>query len=159
MSINKILLFTSLNNLYNCTLINIFFYLFFLTAFKGRKNSAGLVCRKNIIAEQDAQVIKLMKKAGAILLCITNVSELGLWCEASNHIYGRTNNPYDTRRIVGSSGDGCIISGMGGLIGVSSDLSGGLRLSAYFNGIYAHKPTYGTGLIYSYLIIYIIGDF
>ena len=64
------------------------------------KFSSGLVCRKNIKAEEDADVIKQMKKAGAILLCTTNVSELGLYYESSNHVNGQTKNPYDTRRMV-----------------------------------------------------------
>lgn len=43
---------------------------------------------------------------GAILLCTTNVSELGMWWESDNPVYGRTNNPYDTRRTPGGSSGG-----------------------------------------------------
>ena len=70
------------------------------------RNSAGLVCRKHIRAEHDADIIKLMRQAGAILLCLTNTSELNLWFEASNKLYGRSFNPYDIRRMVGGSGEG-----------------------------------------------------
>ena len=45
--------------------------------------SSGLVCRKHIKAEEDADVVKLMKNAGAILLCTTNVSEIGLYYEVN----------------------------------------------------------------------------
>ena len=109
------------------------------------KNSVGLVCRKSIKADNDADVIKLMKNAGAILLCITNMSELGLWIETSNRVYGTTKNPYDIRRIAGGSagGEASLISGCGSLIGLGIDFNGGIRLSASFNGIFAHKPTNG----------------
>ncbi len=45
----------------------------------GMQFSSGLVCRKHLKAEEDADVIKNMKNAGAILLCTTNISELGLY--------------------------------------------------------------------------------
>lgn len=44
--------------------------------------------------------------SGAILVGNTNVSELGMWWESDNHVYGRTNNPYDTRRTPGGSSGG-----------------------------------------------------
>jgi hypothetical protein len=43
---------------------------------QGLRYTAGLVKRKNIIADFDADVVALMKKAGGIMLAITNVSEL-----------------------------------------------------------------------------------
>jgi fatty acid amide hydrolase 2 len=119
------------------------------------KNSVGLVCRKNIKADSDADVIKLMKNAGAILLCITNMSELGLWIETSNRVYGKTKNPYDIRRISGSvGGEASLISGCGSLIGLGTDFGGGIRLSASFNGIFAHKPTNGKYYLSVILLFY-----
>lgn len=72
----------------------------------GLRQAAGLHARKNFIAEEDADVVHLMREAGAIPLCVTNVSELCMWWESSNTIYGRTNNPYRTCRIVGGSSGG-----------------------------------------------------
>ena len=45
-------------------------------------------------------------QAGAIPLCVTNVSELGCWWESSNPIYGVTKNPYDILRTPGGSSGG-----------------------------------------------------
>lgn len=42
----------------------------------GLRYTAGLVKRRNIIAHFDADVVALMKKAGGIMLAVTNVSEL-----------------------------------------------------------------------------------
>lgn len=47
-----------------------------------------------------------MKRAGAILLAVTNVSELAMWWESHNHVHGRSRNSYNTSRIVGGSSGG-----------------------------------------------------
>ncbi|XP_069939006.1 fatty-acid amide hydrolase 2-A isoform X2 [Cherax quadricarinatus] len=114
-------------------------------AVKGLRQTAGLWCRKNMIAEEDADSVRIMREAGAIPLCVTNVSELCMWWESSNTIYGRTNNPYHTCRIVGGSsgGEGCIQSACGSPFGIGSDIGGSIRMPAFFNGIFGHKPTYG----------------
>jgi fatty acid amide hydrolase 2 len=36
-----------------------------------------------------------MKESGAILTCLTNTSELCMWLESSNYLYGTTKNPYN----------------------------------------------------------------
>jgi len=72
----------------------------------GLHQTAGHVDRKDIVADCDAKPIQLMKKAGGIIICVTNVSELCMWWESNNRVYGRSNNPYDTHRIVGGSSGG-----------------------------------------------------
>ena len=47
-----------------------------------------------------------MKKAGGVMLAITNVPELCMWWESHNNIYGTSRNPYDTNRTVGGSSGG-----------------------------------------------------
>lgn len=56
-----------------------------------------------------------VQDAGGILLAITNVPELCSWVETTNCVYGRSNNPYDLRRIVGGSsgGEGALLSAAG----------------------------------------------
>lgn len=74
--------------------------------------------RKGLKAEEDAEVVRRLKEAGAIPFIITNVSELCMWYESANRLYGRTKNPYNTGRIVGgSSGRSCQASGLSLLIG------------------------------------------
>lgn len=46
---------------------------------KGLLNTAGIYYRKDVRAEEDAPVIDLMRKAGAIPLALTNVSECCMW--------------------------------------------------------------------------------
>lgn len=92
-----------------------FFFLYFcliksILLSLGLKQTAGLYARKDFVAEEDADNVRLMKQAGAIILGVTNVSELCMWWESSNTIYGRTSNPYNTNHIVGGSSGGEVSS-------------------------------------------------
>uniref|UniRef100_A0A8C4J4L5 Fatty acid amide hydrolase 2 n=1 Tax=Dromaius novaehollandiae TaxID=8790 RepID=A0A8C4J4L5_DRONO len=114
-------------------------------ALNGMPNTSGLVSRRNVIATSDAVVVSRLKQAGAIPLGVTNCSELCMWYESSNRVYGRTNNPYDLQRIVGGSsgGEGCVLAAACSVIGVGSDIGGSIRMPAFFNGVFGHKPTTG----------------
>nr|XP_002734462.1 PREDICTED: fatty-acid amide hydrolase 2-A-like [Saccoglossus kowalevskii] len=114
-------------------------------AHKGMTNTSGLVSRKNMLCTKDAAVVARMKEAGAIPIAVTNCSELCMWYESSNFIYGRSNNPYDARRIVGGSsgGEGALHAASGTPIGIGSDIGGSIRMPCFFNGIFGHKPSSG----------------
>lgn len=114
-------------------------------AVKGMPNSGGLVARGSFRAEEDCPVVERLRQAGAIPYCLTNVSELCMWYESANRLYGRTRNPYNTARIVGGSsgGEGCNIASGGAVIGIGSDIGGSIRMPAFFNGIFGHKPSRG----------------
>ncbi|XP_071558118.1 fatty-acid amide hydrolase 2-B [Temnothorax nylanderi] len=114
-------------------------------AVENMQQTAGLVVRKNIVVDKDAEVIRLMKSAGAIPLALTNVSELAMWWESSNCLFGITKNPYNTRHIVGGSsgGEGCLQAAAGSPLGIGSDIGGSIRMPAFFNGIFGHKPSKG----------------
>ena len=114
-------------------------------ATEGMPNASGLVSRKGYVADEDAEVIKRLKQAGAIPFIITNVSELCMWYESANRLYGRTKNPYNTGRIVGGSsgGEGCVIAAGASVIGIGSDIGGSIRMPSFFNGIFGHRPSRG----------------
>lgn len=105
----------------------------------------GLVSRKNHRAEDDATAIGYMKQAGGILLAKTNIPELNRWIESRNNVYGQTNNPYNTTRTVGGSsgGDAAIVASCGAPFAVGSDIGGSIRIPAFCNGVYGHKPSEG----------------
>lgn len=112
---------------------------------EGMPNSSGLVARKGRVAMDDATAVARMRRAGAIPLGVTNVSELCMWMESSNRVYGRTGNPYDAGRTAGGSsgGEGAVIGAGGSPFGLGSDVGGSIRLPAFFNGVFGHKPTGG----------------
>jgi fatty acid amide hydrolase 2 len=65
---------------------------------KGMPNTSGLFSRKDCTASEDAPVVRSMRTNGLIPLVNTNVSELCMWYESSNRVYGQTNNGYHTDR-------------------------------------------------------------
>ncbi|XP_071455197.1 fatty-acid amide hydrolase 2 [Hetaerina americana] len=112
---------------------------------KGLKFTAGLYARRNIKGAEDAAAVTTLRRAGAIPLALTNVSELCMWWESHNTVHGRTNNPYDSNRIVGGSsgGEGCLQAAAGSPMGIGSDIGGSIRMPCFFNGIFGHKPSRG----------------
>jgi len=64
-------------------------------ALKGMPQTSGLVARKGYIAGHDATAVRRIRQSGAIPMGVTNLSELCLWMESDNPVYGRTNNPYN----------------------------------------------------------------
>lgn len=114
-------------------------------ALTGMPNTSGLVARKGVVSTEDAPTVARLREAGAIPLGVTNTSELCLWMESSNRVYGRTNNPYDPRRIVGGSsgGEGAVVGSGSSPFGLGSDIGGSIRMPAFFNGVFGHKPSPG----------------
>ena len=114
-------------------------------AVAGMPNTAGLVARVGQPATADAPTVARLRRAGAIPIGVTNVSELAMWFESDNRVYGRTSNPYDTTRIVGGSsgGEGAAVAAAFAPFGLGSDIGGSIRMPAFFNGVFGHKPTGG----------------
>ena len=114
-------------------------------AFTGMPNTAGLVSRVGRLATVDAVTVTRLRGSGAIPLGVTNTSELAMWYESDNHVYGRTNNPYDLGRMVGGSsgGEGAAVGAGMSPFGLGSDIGGSIRLPAFFNGVFGHKPSGG----------------
>lgn len=112
---------------------------------QGMPNSGGLKSRGKVLASVDAPPVALLKRAGAIPLGVTNTSELCMWMESNNHLYGITSNPYNLERICGGSsgGEGSIIGGGASVFGIGSDIGGSIRMPCFFNGIFGHKPSRG----------------
>ena len=109
----------------------------------GMPHSAGLVSRRELRAARDTAVVARVRAAGGIVLGVTNTSELCMWMETSNNLYGVTRNPYDLRRIVGGSsgGEGCIVGSGASPFGIGADVGGSIRMPAFFNGVFGHKPS------------------
>ncbi|XP_011860615.1 PREDICTED: fatty-acid amide hydrolase 2-like [Vollenhovia emeryi] len=114
-------------------------------ALKGCSYTSCSLPRKGMKADRDATIIEILRNAGAIPLCVTNTPEMCSAFESTNLVYGRTCNPYDTRYSPGGSsgGEGALLGAGASVIGIGSDLAGSVRLPAFLNGIFGHKPTSG----------------
>ncbi|GFY60265.1 fatty-acid amide hydrolase 2 [Trichonephila inaurata madagascariensis] len=107
--------------------------------------TAGLVKAKNHVAEEDGDAGALYRKAGAIPVTVTNVPEICMWWDSSNHVFGKTKNPYDNSRVPGGStgGEAALLTSAGAIIGIGTDIGGSIRIPSAFCGIYGHKPSRG----------------
>ena len=109
----------------------------------GMPHTGGLLRRKRVTANVDSPVVRKIRDAGAIIIATTNCSELCMWYESSNNIYGTTNNPYNIDCMVGGSsgGEGSVNGAACSMFGIGSDIGGSVRMPCFFCGIFGHKHT------------------
>ncbi|XP_059083256.1 fatty-acid amide hydrolase 2-like [Tigriopus californicus] len=112
---------------------------------QGLHQSYGLTARADYVAPSDSDMTRALRQAGAIPLCVSNVSELGLWWDSSNYVYGTSCNPYDTTRSPGGSsgGEAALQAACGIPISIGTDTGGSIRTPAAFCGLFGHKATPG----------------
>ncbi|EYF01783.1 amidase [Chondromyces apiculatus] len=109
----------------------------------GQASTLGLLSRRELRATSDAAIVQLLKRAGAVVLGRTNVSQLLLFHESRNALFGQTANPWSLDHTPGGSSGGeaaAIASGMSPL-GIGTDIGGSIRVPAHFAGIAGIKPT------------------
>lgn len=112
-------------------------------ATRGTDVTLGVKSQRGAPAEDDAVVVKLLARAGAIVLGKGNVSQLLLFQEADNPIWGRTNNPWNEERVPGGSSGGDAAAVAAGMtpLAIGTDIGGSIRVPAAFTGIFGVKPT------------------
>jgi amidase len=112
---------------------------------EGQANSNGVLAFKDNIAPGDSPVVANLKKAGAIIIGMTNTPEFSMRGFTDNKLHGLTRNPWDSTITCGGSsgGAGASIAAGIGAIGHGNDIGGSLRWPAYCNGIATIKPTQG----------------
>ena len=110
----------------------------------GTPTTWGNVDWKDNIAAEDAEPVRRLKAAGAVVFGKTNVPLMLADFQSYNDIYGTTNNPYDLQRIPGGSSGGSAAALAAGLTGIEtgSDIGGSIRNPAHFCGVFGHKPTW-----------------
>lgn len=113
---------------------------------RGLRTTFGSKLRAGFVPERDAGAVARLRAAGAVILGKTNAAELALEYTASNHVFGRTNNPFDVERTPGGSSGGCAAAVASCLTAASlgSDLAGSIRIPAHFCGVAGLKPTSGS---------------
>jgi fatty acid amide hydrolase len=109
----------------------------------GHASTLGAASRKGVIAVEDAAVVELLRRAGAVILGRTNVSQLLLFHESRNPLFGQTANPWSLEHTPGGSsgGEGAAIAAGLSPLGIGTDIGGSIRVPAHFCGIAGLKPT------------------
>jgi len=109
------------------------------------RTTAGSKILKDFIPQHDAQVVVLLKEAGAVILGKTNMHEFAYGVTSNNPHYGPVRNPWDLSRISGGSSGGSAAAVAAGLCygSIGTDTGGSIRIPSALCGIVGVKPTFG----------------
>ncbi|ESQ79078.1 AtzE family amidohydrolase [Asticcacaulis sp. YBE204] len=93
-------------------------------------------------AVQDAEAVRRMKAAGAILIGTLNMDEFAYGFATVNAHFGTTRNPHDPERLAGGSSGGSAASVAAGFVPLSlgSDTNGSVRVPASLCGVWGMRP-------------------
>ncbi|MCO6009885.1 indoleacetamide hydrolase [Actinoallomurus purpureus] len=93
----------------------------------------------------DADAVRLLRQAGALVLGKTNLHELAYGVTSGNGAFGPVANPYDTGRIAGGSSGGtaAAVAARLAAAGLGTDTGGSVRMPASLCGVAGLRPTMG----------------
>ncbi|KAH8900327.1 fatty-acid amide hydrolase [Thozetella sp. PMI_491] len=112
-------------------------------AIEGRICNASFVSKISNVSLEDAHIVKLLKRAGAVIHVRTNQPQSIMHLDCTNNITGTTLNPYHRRLSPGGSsgGEGAAVGFRCSVLGVGTDIGGSVRVPAAFCNAYGFKPT------------------
>lgn len=107
--------------------------------------SNGFGPRSGVTADTDAEVVRRLRKAGAIILGKLNMDEGALGATTDNRHYGRTENPWRKGLTAGGSAGGAAAAVAARLCtaALGTDTLGSIRIPAAYCGVCGFKPTFG----------------
>src|SRR3954464_4696471 len=93
-------------------------------------------------AAEDAEVVRRLRAAGAVIVGKTTMPELGLWPFTESITWGVTRNPWDTDRTPGGSSGGSAAAVAAGIVpaALAADGAGSIRIPAACCGLFGLKP-------------------
>jgi aspartyl-tRNA(Asn)/glutamyl-tRNA(Gln) amidotransferase subunit A len=96
-------------------------------------------------AREDAEAIRRLHAAGAVLVATLNMDEFAYGFATINARHGTTRNPHDRSRLAGGSSGGSAAAVAAGWLPFSlgSDTNGSIRVPASLTGVYGIKATHG----------------
>jgi amidase len=111
----------------------------------GIRTTFGSPLFKDFVPEEDAEVVRRLKAAGAIVLAKTNTPEFATGANTVNEVFGATRNPWNPALSpAGSSGGSAVAVATGMLpIAQGTDFGCSIRIPAAFCGIVGIRPTPG----------------
>lgn len=115
------------------------------TAVAGLPTWNGSAAARTPVAEEDHEVVRRLRGAGAVIVGVTRMPELGLWGTTDDST-GITRNPWNFDRTPGGSSGGSAAAVAAGLVPIAhgNDGLGSVRIPAACCGLIGLKPGRGT---------------
>jgi aspartyl-tRNA(Asn)/glutamyl-tRNA(Gln) amidotransferase subunit A len=98
------------------------------------------------IGRQDAEVVRRLRTAGAIVIGLAHTHEFAYGCTGTSNRVGPCRNPHDSTRMTGGSSSGSAAAVAAGIVplAIGTDTAGSVRIPAALCGVVGFKPAYGT---------------
>jgi len=111
----------------------------------GVRTTAASALFKDRIPTEDAEVVRRLRAAGAIILGKQNLHEFAYGGSSIISFFGAVHNPWGAGRVAGGSsgGSAASVATALGFAAVGTDTAGSIRLPAAYCGVVGLKPTYG----------------
>jgi len=100
---------------------------------------------KDYVPAEDAEAVRRLKAAGAIVLAKTNTPEFGCGANTTNALFGPTRNPWNPALSPAGSSGGSAVAVAAGMLPIAqgTDFGCSIRIPAAFCGIVGIRPTPG----------------
>lgn len=114
-----------------------------VASYAGVRMTLGSKFFRDLVPNQDSELVVRLKRAGLIVLGKTNTPELGLLPTTEPWLFGPSRNPWDTSKTTGGSSGGSAAAVAAGMVAMAhaNDGGGSIRIPASCCGVFGLKPT------------------
>jgi aspartyl-tRNA(Asn)/glutamyl-tRNA(Gln) amidotransferase subunit A len=111
----------------------------------GTRTTAASALFQNRVPTEDADVVRRLRAAGAVILGKNNLHEFAYGGSSLVSFFGDVHNPWNAGHVAGGSSGGSAAAVAGGLCyaAIGTDTAGSIREPAALCGCVGIKPTYG----------------